>query len=130
MPDVSPVHHSGCKINQVVGLDGEKICGHELTNGTIAMFPFIRLRVSDNRPTMNRLTLPLICEHCGRQSSPVGVFCSGVSVLGKRLHYPACTGLPASRPCFDDPEILINVSTRYARTAQALARKREKLVQD
>src|SRR5262249_28589166 len=97
---------------------------------TIAMFPFFSNRVFDDGPTMDGLTLLLVCQHRGSQSPPACVFCSGVRVVGKRLHYPARTRLPASRPFFNDAEILVNVLTSYVRTTQALTRQRKQLVQD
>src|ERR1051326_1078107 len=128
--DVAPVHHAGREINQIIGLHGEKVCRHELTHSTIAVFPFFRLVFVDCGPTMNRFTLLLVCQHRGGQSSPAGLFCSGGAFSGKRLHYPARTRLSAAGPFFDDAEILVNVFSCELRTAKAVTRKWKQFVEN
>src|SRR5829696_10317435 len=116
---MSPVHYAGGEIDQVTGIDGEEIRRHELTDGTITIFPFLRISLFDDRPTMNRCTLLLVRQDLSSQSSPACIFRSGSTACGKGIHYPACAGLLAQRALFDNAEILINVFTSDARATQA-----------
>src|ERR1043166_1238626 len=86
VPDVPPVHYAGGEIDQVLGLDGEQVSRHELTNSTIAVFPSFRLRVCEYGPTMDRVTFLLVCKHCGGQFSAAGVFRTGVDRKSTRLN--------------------------------------------
>src|SRR4051812_43950376 len=100
--DVPPVHHIRGQINQIVGLDGEEVCGHELAHCMVTVAPVLRFIRFDYWPKVYGFPSLLTPEYRFRESAMAYVARPLIFHRCERAQHPICSRLTALYALFED----------------------------
>ena len=128
MTHVSPLHHTGGEIDQIIRAHREKICRHELAHRLVTRTPIDILAGRNDFPFMHRLALLLLLKHSRRQLAITQIFRLESFHRLQRLQNPTRARLSRLHAFIDNPEVLIDITCIDARRLQSLARKRQQMI--